>query len=412
MVFSVDNIIDPFTRADSSSLGANWTQILFGTGPGPRIISNAVGPSATGGGDFSVMYWNPATFGIQTESFITISTKYTVDDYDSMSVGLVYVPSPMDGYLVQAGINAAGDLLGVYRYDDGIGTLLGATVAQEITNGDAIGIRRVGNDIQLWHRTSGVWKLKATRTDSTYPGPYYPALYTSDTNAGSTYRYDDFGARLLPVVYDSFDRADENPIASPWLVPTAFVAMQIVSNMARCTTVGGGGNGSAYTTIVTDDHACTIVVNTLNAGGQARACVRMLTSELTMYMAVVAGPFGGTVSTSLAKYVNSEFTTIASGSTVSLAAGGIVTCKCQGSIIKMLVNDVEIYSVADYSIPRGMSGVGAFCTTLVTEVEIASWETEYATDGMSGKAGGAGGFGTDHPKFLLRTPPLTQGRGL
>jgi hypothetical protein len=409
MVFAAANIIDPFTRADGS-LGSSWTQIPFGGSTPPEIISNAVGPTATS--NFSVMYWNNTTFGIQTEAFIDIVTKYTFDDYDDMGVHLVQVASPMDSYAVLAAILSTGDLLKVVRYDDDIATTLGATVAQEITNGDAVGIRRVGSDIQLWYRTGGIWSLKATRTDTTYLGPYYPAFYASDGNAGLTYRYDNFGARNLPVVYDSFDRANENPIASPWLLQTgATGGMKIVSNVLQPSAIGGGGCASAYNTIITDDHSSEVIITTLNAGGQARACVRMLTTEQTMYFALVGGPFSGTTACVLAKYVNGAYTEIGTGSTASVQAGCRLACKCQGNKIKMIVNDVEIYSVTDYSISRGKAGAGAFATTLVTEVELASWEAEYAADGMSRTAGGVGGFGTDYPKFLLRPPPLAQGRG-
>jgi hypothetical protein len=374
----ISTIIDPFTRADASNLGTDWSQFAFGTGNGPAIITNQVGPDEAV--DFSFMYWNQTTFGVNAEAFIDIVTKYTVDDYDSMQVGLIQSASPFNGYLVAADILSTGDVLKVFRYDNGVGTLLGSTVAQEITNGDAIGIRRTGNDIQIWHRTGGVWSLKAVRTDSTYTGPWFAGFYASDTNAGA-FLYDNFGGGMLTPIWDHFDRADENPLAYPWRVPTGLTAVQLSGNQVRATTVEAGGNHAAYSIHSVQNQKSTITVSTLTNSCQARVCGRMSLDAATvsMYLAYVEAPLGATTNCVLAKFVNGSFSNIATGSTASLSAGGTVSIDCQRETIRMLVNDVQVYSVTDGSIVKGCPGIGVFvpAAAAVANAEIDDWHGEY-----------------------------------
>jgi hypothetical protein len=372
----ISTIIDPFTRANANNLGTNWSQVAFGGGNGPAIIGNQVGPDEAG--DFSFMYWNQTTFGVNAEAFIDIVTKHTVDDNDSMQIGLIQSGSPFNGYLVAAEILAAGDVLKVVRYDAGVGTLLGSTVAQEITNGDAIGIRRTGNDIQIWHRTGGTWSLKAVRTDSAYAGPWFAGFYASDTSSGA-YLYDNFGGGMLTPIWDHFDRADENPLAYPWATSTGDVVLQLSGNMVRGTVLESGGNHARYSPHYVQNQKSTITVVTLGTGCQAMPCARMSSSNVSFYLAYVEGPFSATTNCVLSKFVNGSFSNIATGSNANLASGGTVSIDCQRETIRMLVNDVQIYSVTDGSIARGSPGMGVYvpAASALANCEIDDWHGEY-----------------------------------
>ena len=191
MAFPTTPILDNFNRADGG-LGANWTYMDFGgAGGGPAIISNQVGPDAAG--DFALMIYNASTYGPDVEAYIDVPTKIS-SGTEVNTIGF-YTSSgsfaTLDGYYVSPP-EAAGTSWLIARRDDGAATQLGATFTQSFANGDAFGMARIGNDIEAWHRTGGVWSLLATRTDSTYVGAGKLAFSASD-NSGGAYRLDNFG---------------------------------------------------------------------------------------------------------------------------------------------------------------------------------------------------------------------------
>lgn len=177
-MFPTTPILDNFNRADEGPPpSANWTDI----GNGLEVISNQAAGSAVGD---NISYWNPITFGPDSEVYVTIPVTDVVN-------GVIYLrfnTGSFNGYGLIFGASTSS--LSVIRLDGGVPTPLGAAISQAISNGDSVGLRVIGSTIKVYYKAAaGSWTFLDSRTDATYSAAGALLLVVVDT----TMRLDNFG---------------------------------------------------------------------------------------------------------------------------------------------------------------------------------------------------------------------------
>lgn len=209
MAFPITPVLDTFNRANEGPPMTGWTDLLNGL----RVVSNqCVGSNAAG----NISYFTGAPAGPNAELFATIITKPS----DGSSVVMIHVSPALNGYGAALFADAAVDVVGVVRYDAGVGTLL-ASAGQEMTSGDKLGYERVGNLHRVWACISGVWSPFAAALDATYTAAAQLGILTAD----ATTTLEDFGGgTTLPVewvtpVYRMGERTAARMIPSGFVPP-------------------------------------------------------------------------------------------------------------------------------------------------------------------------------------------------
>ncbi|HLX18825.1 MAG TPA: hypothetical protein VKR23_01625 [Gaiellaceae bacterium] len=163
-------ILDGFDRANGAA-GINWS-LIKPTGFAAMNISNgaAVDSSTTA---FAWNYWNPSTFGPDSEAYATI-TNWGASDVIRIGARVTGVGTTnYSGYFVA--ISATG-VWSILRIDNGGATTLATGPTQPLAAGDQIGIRIVGATITALHYTPTTnWTQVLTYNTSTdttrYTGP-------------------------------------------------------------------------------------------------------------------------------------------------------------------------------------------------------------------------------------------------
>lgn len=203
MPFPTTGILDNFNRADGS-VGANWSADAFNFG---SVKFNISGNKAVDGGSgYSFCWWNVAQYGPDCEVYCTMPLKETVQIYLR-----IQQPSnsanTADGYylenVIQSG--AGNDQWKLYRVDNCVFTQLGATMTQEWTAGDSVGLQAIGSTISVWLKLSGTWTLIGSRTDATYPGAGYIGAALDNAAA----QLDDFGGGTITKAPPPFQRKQQ-----------------------------------------------------------------------------------------------------------------------------------------------------------------------------------------------------------
>lgn len=190
----VATILDAFTRADATTAGAGWTQMMETGVKDFGISSNLLyNPDNA----YQAMTWNAATYGPDCEGYITITTlmplAHTVVVYARIKDAVADAWT-FDGYAVRANRWDDGGTdtltLSIARYDNAVATQLGATVnITDHANGDQLGGRFQRSELKLFY--NGTERM--VRVDATYALAGYLAIYTDD----STVRLNDFGGGTL-----------------------------------------------------------------------------------------------------------------------------------------------------------------------------------------------------------------------
>jgi hypothetical protein len=141
MAFPTTSVLDDFNRANGA-LGSNWTNDPFGTTqPAPAITSNAV----TFGTFGCAAWWNPGTFGADSEVFCTVATKPANGTGFLQLLARIQTPGSTAGDAYKAELSPATgtDTVDVYRVINGVDTAVGS-VSQEFNAGDKVGMEVTG----------------------------------------------------------------------------------------------------------------------------------------------------------------------------------------------------------------------------------------------------------------------------
>lgn len=194
MAFPTTSVLDNFNRTNEGPPpSASWSGPVFSGHGQLKVSSNTCIPDGAGNKND---YWNVATFGPDSEAFVTITSKGATAWVDVF----VRLASPgttgVDGYSVEMDSGAA--TVTHYRIDNGVLTALGSAISQAFSNGDALGLKIVGSTLQAYRQPSGgSWAtLGTTRSDSTYTAAGNIGLHAANTSVVM----DDFGGgTALPV---------------------------------------------------------------------------------------------------------------------------------------------------------------------------------------------------------------------
>jgi hypothetical protein len=181
-------ILDNFNRANEGPPpSASYTGAISGNALTNAwvVTSNVAAGNRTGA---STCWWNVSTFGPDMEGYFTVTTKVGSGAYCGVFLRL---QSPggagWDGYTLYYNTDAGGanDDMEIYRADNGVETLLGASVTQEVATSDQFFANAVGTALKIHQNGTE----RVSRTDATYGSAGYIGLYMDDT----TGRIDDFG---------------------------------------------------------------------------------------------------------------------------------------------------------------------------------------------------------------------------
>jgi hypothetical protein len=194
VAFPTTSVLDNFDRANTGPPpSASWTGDASMAAAECKVISNTVAANASNGFD----YWNPTTYGPDSECFMDIPTKPGSGQYAAVYVR--FDPPGNNGYEVELDVAAGTDSVLIFRCDNTVFTQLGASISQEFTAGDSLGLEMIGSTLQAY-RKSGTWSaLGTTRTDGTYTVAGNLALQFGDTTA----RGDNFGGGTVVVSSDT-----------------------------------------------------------------------------------------------------------------------------------------------------------------------------------------------------------------
>ncbi len=192
-------VLDNFNRANNSGPpSANWSAMPSFNSPLTNnlfITANQVtGPSGE-----SADYWNAQQFAANSEAYVTVAAKPTVN-LDPVCIGIRYQSPDLttsSGYRAMfANVTTGADQYKIYYQPTGGsgGTVLSSITGPELNPGDQILFRAIGPTLELWRGTAGTWTkiLTATSTAITTGG------YATLIERNSTVRLDDFGGGTLP----------------------------------------------------------------------------------------------------------------------------------------------------------------------------------------------------------------------
>jgi hypothetical protein len=213
VAFPTTSVLDNFNRANEGPPpSANWSADQYGLAlAGWAVVSNTIDASA----NFSANYWSASTFGPDCEGFITLTTwTFSANDVDLTArlqggVGT----SAVDGFTVKATSVSGGanDTIKIMRLDNGTNTQLGATITQELADGDSLGIECSGTSISAYYKpAAGAWTLGGTRTDAAHGSAGNLGIYAANTSTA----LDDFGGGDLVVTPPGSDAAETLRVVS------------------------------------------------------------------------------------------------------------------------------------------------------------------------------------------------------
>jgi len=174
---------------------------------------------------------------------------------------------------------------------------------------------------------------------------------------------------------DNFNRANANPIGSPWTTASGESAMQIVSN--ACTPSSTAADCGAYHSTITwpnDQYSKAKLSVSGTAGSQAGAVlkVRQASGARTCYQLEV--DHAATLNVCISKVVAGAFTSL-TGFPVTQAwtDGDTWEIRAVGTTLKVFRNGVQVGPTAtDNAIASGSAGIGY--SSVETSCTIDDWE--------------------------------------
>ncbi len=178
MTFPTTASLDNFNRADATTLGSSWTDIVNGW----SISASQAAPENNGNDNDSL--WSASTFGSDCEVYTEIPTLPTENNrvVNLWIRATTLVEATRDGYVGYYQFVSAGtDINRMYRADNNSFTQLGADVNQDFSAGDSLGVEAIVSDIALYRKNAGTWAKLMTRNDATYTSAGYIGIRGNNT---------------------------------------------------------------------------------------------------------------------------------------------------------------------------------------------------------------------------------------
>jgi hypothetical protein len=191
-------ILDNFARPNNiGPPGPNWTHMVVSSSGSTNnlFITNQ---QVTGRSGSNADYWNPQTFGPNSEVWVTVAVKPNIDQ-DPVVLGLRFQnpgaasASGYQAYYIYRSLQA--DQYKIISRANGTTSATLATVNGPTLNpGDQLLFRAIGTTLELWRFDAGTWTRILSATDSTYQSAGYLNLSARD----GAVRLTNFGGGTLP----------------------------------------------------------------------------------------------------------------------------------------------------------------------------------------------------------------------
>lgn len=192
-------VLDSFNRpAGGPPPSPSWATDALGFSLGQFLVSgNQMAQTA----QYAQGYWAAGQFGPDVEACITVTGGYEAVAGAAFGIFLLTaVGASHTGY--SAYCDRGSGIAGVYREGPGPAIPI-AEGSLSVAHGDTLGIRRRGQQVELWHKpAAGAWTRVFSGTDATFSGPYFVAIYSDGGASGAT-TFDALRAGTLNLPYDT-----------------------------------------------------------------------------------------------------------------------------------------------------------------------------------------------------------------
>jgi hypothetical protein len=191
-------LLDNFARANNTGPpGPNWTHMVVSStnSTNDLFITNQ---QVTGRSGSNADFWNPQTYGPNSEVWITVAVKPTLDQ-DPVVLGLRFqnpAASNASGYQAYYIYRSSqADQYKIISRTNGVtSTTLATVTGPTLQPGDQLLFRAIGTTLELWRFDAGAWTRLLTATDSTFQSAGYLNLTARD----GAVRLTNFGGGTLP----------------------------------------------------------------------------------------------------------------------------------------------------------------------------------------------------------------------
>ena len=194
----VTGLLDDFARPNNSGPpGPNWTHmVVSSTGPTNDLF--VTNHQVTGRSGSNADYWNPQAYGPNSEVWVTVAVKPTLDQ-DPVVLGLRFQnPGAANAsgyqayYIFRSG--QADQYRIISRTNGTTSTTLASVNGPTLSPGDELLFRAIGTTLELWRLDAGTWTRILSATDSTFQSAGYLNLTARD----GAVRLTNFGGGTLP----------------------------------------------------------------------------------------------------------------------------------------------------------------------------------------------------------------------
>jgi len=191
-------LLDNFARPNNTGPpGPNWTHMIVSSSSATNNLFITKG-EVTGDAGTNADYWNPQEFGPNSEVWVTVAAKPTVDQ-DPVVLGLRFLnpgAATASGYQAYYMYRSkqADQYKIISRVNGTTSTTLASVNGPTLNAGDQLLFRAIGPMLELWLSNAGTWTRILSAKDSTFTGAGYINLTARD---GSV-RLTNFGGGTLP----------------------------------------------------------------------------------------------------------------------------------------------------------------------------------------------------------------------
>jgi hypothetical protein len=191
-------LLDNFARPNNTGPpGPSWTHMVVSSSSSTNdlFITNQ---QVTGRPGSNADYWNPQTFGPNSEVWVTVAVKPNIDQ-DPVVLGLHFQnPGAANASGYQAYYIYRSSQTDQYKIISRTNGTTSATLASvngpTLNPGDQLLFRAIGTTLELWRFGAGTWTRILSATDSAYSGAGYLNLTARD----GAVRLTNFGGGTLP----------------------------------------------------------------------------------------------------------------------------------------------------------------------------------------------------------------------
>jgi hypothetical protein len=189
-------LLDNFARPNNTGPpGPNWTHMIVSSSSATNNLFITKG-EVTGDAGTNADYWNPQEFGPNSEVWVTVAAKPTVDQdplgLRFLNPGAATASGYQAYYMYRS--KQADQYKIISRVNGTTSTTLASVNGPTLNAGDQLLFRAIGPMLELWLSNAGTWTRILSAKDSTFTGAGYINLTARD---GSV-RLTNFGGGTLP----------------------------------------------------------------------------------------------------------------------------------------------------------------------------------------------------------------------